>query len=58
MKQLTIIQLIIELIRILFKTGNVKVYYNIAGQSFDFPWEAEGVENRKTFYDERKVTIW
>lgn len=57
MKQLTILQLIIELIKTLFKTGNVKVYYNICGYADYSPMEIEGVEIRE-IYDELKVTIW
>ena len=57
MKQLTIIQLIIELIKMLFKTGNVKIYYNICGYADYSPMEVEGVEIREPI-DELKVTIW
>ena len=57
MKQLRIINLVWILIKILYRKGNVLIFYHAIGGCKDVPMEAETVEIRETLLGD-KVTIF
>ena len=57
MKQLKIINAIWQLIKILFRHGNVPLFYHCIGGAGDVPMEVEKIEIRKTMLGD-KVTFY